>query len=162
MTDIEYLRLACQFAAETSDDLRTQNGAVLAMKDGEPIDYLIGANRLPSHIHGGGRLFAPAKYLFIEHAEREVIYTAARLGVQTDGATLYCPWFACCDCARAIIGAGIKEVVGLAILDVLTPERWRANVQTALQMLIEARIGTRWVADRVGAKILFDDKEIEV
>lgn len=162
MTDLDYLRLACQFASETSDDPRTQNGAVLAIKDGDPVDYLIGSNRLPSNIHGGGRLFPPAKYLFIEHAEREVIYTAARLGVQTDGATLYCPWFACCDCARAIIGAGIREVVGLAILGTMTPGRWEESINAAEQMLIEARVGSRWITERVGATILFDGKEIEV
>jgi dCMP deaminase len=48
----------------------------------------------------------------MEHAERDAIYKAAFVGMQTEGATLYVPWFACADCARAIIAAGITRVVG--------------------------------------------------
>jgi hypothetical protein len=39
---------------------------------------------------------------------------AAGRGVSTHGATLYGPWFACRECARATIFGGIKEVVGHA------------------------------------------------
>lgn len=45
------------------------------------------------------------------HAEINTICNAARNGVATDGATLYCKFEPCYDCAKAIINAGIKRVV---------------------------------------------------
>ncbi|HEY0819774.1 MAG TPA: deaminase [Rhizobacter sp.] len=56
----------------------------------------------------------PVKYKFVEHAERNAVYNAARHGVALDGATAYlnyapCP---CTDCARALIQVGVVAVVG--------------------------------------------------
>lgn len=45
------------------------------------------------------------------HAEINSICNAARNGVATDGATLYCKFEPCFDCAKAVINAGIKRVV---------------------------------------------------
>jgi dCMP deaminase len=42
----------------------------------------------------------PAKYSWIEHAERNAIYNAARFGVPLTGATCYVNWFPCIDRAR--------------------------------------------------------------
>lgn len=53
----------------------------------------------------------PAKYLWTEHAERNAIYNAARIGVSLTGATIYVPWYPCSDCARAIAQAGIALMV---------------------------------------------------
>jgi dCMP deaminase len=102
------------------------------------------------------RRSAPEKYLFIEHAERAAIYRAASLGVSTAGASLYCPWFACCDCARAIIMAGISEVVGLVSLRNATPERWQENIKLAEKMLAEAGVGQRLLAVELGEWLRFD------
>jgi len=56
----------------------------------------------------------PAKYQWTEHAERNAIYNAARVGVSLDGSTIYLPWYPCVECARAIIQAGIAAVVCVA------------------------------------------------
>jgi dCMP deaminase len=156
MSGTDWLRLACRTAAELSDDPRTQNGAVLVAADGR---HVIGYNHVPrgvrQHQH---RLTAPAKYAFLEHAERAAIYAAARAGIPTEGATLYCPWFACPDCARAIICAGVKEVVGLAGHRNATPERWLGNIIVAETMLAEAGVAMRWLAGAVGETILFDGR----
>ena len=56
------------------------------------------------------RLEAPTKYLWIEHAERNAIYNAARAGMGLEGCTLYCETPSM-DCARAIVQAGIVQVV---------------------------------------------------
>lgn len=53
----------------------------------------------------------PAKYKWTEHAERNAIYNAARIGVSVSGCTMYLPWYPCMDCARAIIQSGISELI---------------------------------------------------
>ena len=45
------------------------------------------------------------------HAEQNAIAQAARSGVATEGATLYCQMCPCYTCAKMIINAGIKRVV---------------------------------------------------
>lgn len=45
------------------------------------------------------------------HAEMSAILSCARTGVSLQGATLYCSTFPCHNCAKHIIGAGIKRVV---------------------------------------------------
>lgn len=45
------------------------------------------------------------------HAEQNAIIQAAKLGVNIDGATLYCTHQPCSICTRMIINAGIKRVV---------------------------------------------------
>lgn len=59
----------------------------------------------------------PQKYSFIEHAERNAVYNAARNGHATEGAWAYMNWSPlglCTDCARALIQAGVKRVYGPA------------------------------------------------
>jgi dCMP deaminase len=83
------------------------------------------------------------------------------MGVATAGATLYCPWFACTDCARAIIQAGITEVVGLISLRNATPARWLLNVEMAEKMLEEAGVSQRLLAGSVGVTIRFDGRDFQ-
>lgn len=45
------------------------------------------------------------------HAEENAIVQAARVGVSTEGGTIYCNMEPCAVCARMIINAGIKRVV---------------------------------------------------
>ncbi len=45
------------------------------------------------------------------HAEQNAIIQAARLGIQLEGATLYCTHQPCVICAKMIINAGISRVV---------------------------------------------------
>lgn len=56
----------------------------------------------------------PLKYEFVEHAERNAIYNAARHGTRLYGCTAYlnyapCP---CADCTRALIQVGCLTIVG--------------------------------------------------
>ena len=57
------------------------------------------------------RLERPEKYWWMEHAERNAIYNAARVGTPLAGSTLVCTHHPCMDCARAIVQAGVKHVV---------------------------------------------------
>ena len=45
------------------------------------------------------------------HAEQNAIVQAARFGISTEGATLYCKMTPCYACAKMIISAGITRVV---------------------------------------------------
>ncbi|MBQ8081940.1 MAG: cytidine deaminase, partial [Clostridia bacterium] len=45
------------------------------------------------------------------HAEQNAIIQAARMGVNIDGAELYCTTQPCAICTKMIINAGIKRVV---------------------------------------------------
>jgi len=45
------------------------------------------------------------------HAEQNAIIQAAKLGVNIDGATLYCTHQPCVLCAKMIVNAGISRVV---------------------------------------------------
>jgi dCMP deaminase len=159
MTDIDLLRAACQIARRESDDPRTQNAAVLVQRSGPKITGSVwSANRFPRGVRRAQE--PPEKYDRIEHAERAAIFAAARAGWRTAGATMYTPWFACCDCARAIVAAGVVEVVGSAKVCAATPERWRRAVLAGEAILREAGVGMRWLAEPLGVGILFDGKEV--
>lgn len=49
------------------------------------------------------------RYKYSVHAERNVIYLAAKLGIKTDKLIMVSPWATCSDCAQAIIQTGISE-----------------------------------------------------
>jgi dCMP deaminase len=150
MSDSEILREALRHARGNSHDPWTQVGAILVC--GKKIIYA--ANRRVSKSQADKRIA-------IEHAERAAIYKAAAAGTPTAGSVLYAPWFACTDCARGIILAGVRTVVGLAVLREATPQRWVENLDSADRMLQEAGVSLRWVGGRVGATILFDGEEFQ-
>ncbi len=56
----------------------------------------------------------PEKYQWVEHAERNAVYNAAREGIALKGAKAYLNWAPepCGECARALIQAGIVEIIG--------------------------------------------------
>src|SRR5687768_3524816 len=122
--DRAMLQAAYFHASKYSTDPNTQNAAVLIDDMPSGFDdsgrYILskkivasGANHFPDGVKElPERWERPIKYSYVEHAERNCIYSAAKRGIKTDGLVMYCPWFACADCARAIIQAGIAEVVG--------------------------------------------------
>ena len=154
-----FLKMAVS-AAGYSPDLNTRNGAVLHTRAG---GILRACNEAPPQIPLiNGRGEAPQKHDFIEHAERRVIYQAAAEGFETRGARLYVLWYACPDCARAIICSGIREVIGLLALDVLTPPRWRDRVKLGKEMLSEAGVRTRLFTEPLGLPVRFNGAELTV
>ena len=94
-----------------SKDIKTQIGVVIVGKDNEIVST--GYNSFPRGINDDveERQERPEKYFWFEHAERNAIYNAARIGVSTKDCTLYLShWFPCADCARGIINAGITKI----------------------------------------------------
>lgn len=135
--DQTFLALAKE-VARRSKDPSTQVGAVIVGPDREVRS--LGYNCFPRDVDDGapGRLERPLKYRWLEHAERNAIYNAARVGIPLKGCGMFVSWLPCSDCARAIIQSGIANLV---IEDLSIPERWREDFVTSLTMLREAQIG---------------------
>lgn len=141
--------------AQFSPDPNTQTSALI-YKDDELLaaDY----NRFPNGVNEYDARWQE-KYTFIEHAERNAIYRAAKLGKTTMGTTMYAPYAACHDCARGIIQAGIKTLVHYPFE---IPERWQKSIKIGSLMLREALVEVIEVKPDVGTKIRFNGVIIEI
>ena len=107
----EYFRNIVHQVKLKSKDERTQIGALIVGVDNEIVST--GYNSFPRGIVDSRpeRQERPEKYYWFEHAERNAIYNAARIGVSTKGCTMYLTCgIPCADCCRGIINAGIKTI----------------------------------------------------
>lgn len=131
--------------SSTSSDASNQNGAILI--DPETLRVIgEGANNFPTGVDWTPDRASkrPTKYRYYEHSERWAVYAAARQGHVVKGSHMVCPWAACCDCARSLIIAGV-EVLHLHQQRMeMTPDRWKDDVNEALNMLIEAGVIIRY------------------
>ena len=108
---VEYFQNLAHQVKLKSKDERTQIGAVIVGEDKEIVST--GYNSFPRGIKDNvkERQERPEKYFWFEHAERNAIYNAARIGVSTKGCTMYLSCgIPCSDCARGIINAGITRI----------------------------------------------------
>lgn len=141
--DARWLAMA-KLVAGWSKDRSTKVGAVLV----GPRNVLlaVGWNGFPRGLRDDidERHVRPAKYLWTSHAEENAICNCASEGINTRGATLYVTWPPCARCARAIIQAGIKEVVRAFLTDDST--RWQEEWDVAKEMLAEAGVAYRVLA----------------
>ena len=97
------------------------------------------------------------------HAESWVIASCARLGIRTEGQTLYAPWASCHGCALDIVASGISRVVTHFPVMGLTPHRWQHSIQQGLSLLYDHGVQVDMVIPPLGGlKIQFDGKEVEV
>lgn len=97
--------------ATRSKDTSAQVGAVL-VRDRQVL--ATGYNGFPSGVNDAvpERHERPAKYMWTVHAEVNAILQAGKHGISTDKATLYVnPLSPCLNCAKAIVQAGVREVV---------------------------------------------------
>ena len=127
-----------------SKDQKTQIGVVIVGKDNEIVST--GYNSFPRGINDDvqERQERPEKYYWFEHAERNAIYNAARIGVSTLGTTMYMTCdISCADCARAIINAGISNVV-FSKTDKPWREEWKQSAERSIQMFKEAGIDVKY------------------
>lgn len=102
---------AAIIAALGSPNRQRKVGAVLVPMIGGLARAIHACNTYPHGVQdteerhlGNGRL------VWMEHAERNAIFAAAKAGVATDGAMLASTYFPCTDCARAIVQAGIRQL----------------------------------------------------
>lgn len=131
------LDIASHIGAQSPDPSR-KNGALILV-DGAVVAS--GYNRLPDGVlDSPARWVRPAKYWYVEHAERDAIYLAVRRGAPLVGATLVCPWAACADCARALIGVGISVLVRDPRRLIDYDPYWTAEIRVGDIMLREAGV----------------------
>lgn len=105
------------WAANTSHDPDTQTGCAFFDEHGRFI--AAAANRIPPLITvTDERTTRPAKYSWIEHAERNAIYNHWNI-IDFFRSTAFLNWFPCADCARALVSVHVARLVYL-----IKPERW--------------------------------------
>jgi dCMP deaminase len=139
--DRRFLALA-QHVAEWSVDPTTKVGCVIVGPTKEV--RVLGYNGLPREVETTvGRLERPVKYVWIEHAERNAIYAAARTGIALDGCRMYLSWFPCIECARAVVQAGIRELV--AIEPDWTSQPWGPQFVKARGLLSEGNVSVQFL-----------------
>jgi len=143
----ELFILQAALISQKSKDPSTKVGCVIVNDDN--VILSTGFNGFPRNINENHdeRWKRPEKYHWVEHAERNAIFNAARVGVSLNGAKAYLNWEPkpCADCTRALIQAGIKEVIG--------PERkWKGagagrhySIDHAEEMLREAGVKITYI-----------------
>jgi dCMP deaminase len=153
--DRRFLRDAYKYAMKHSQDPSTATGVVI-VKNG--VVLIKGANRACE-----GVVLTPeitscaARYEYIEHAERDAIANAAKMGVPLYKSTIYSPWFPCAPCARAIINAGIIELVTHKELQDLSAKldaKWGDSQKYAADILEQAGVKHRDISCRIGDDIV--------
>ncbi len=150
-----------------SRDEHTHVGCVIC--DSDNVLVSTGYNSLPRNIEPDGareRLSREGgeKYFWIEHAERNAIYNAARRGTSLKGCKLYVPWAPCADCARAIVQTGISEVVihqdGQDFYDEHTDGQWKKSHERTSNMFSEAGVRVRYIKCNVAVPEIYMNGKI--
>ena len=143
----EYFYNIAEQVKTKSKDNRTQIGAVIVGKDKEIVST--GYNSFPRGIvdNKPERQERPEKYFWFEHAERNAIYNAARIGVSTKGCTMYLTCgMVCSDCARAIINAGISKIF-LKRGGGAKSDKWIESAERSEMMFEEAGVSVQYYDD---------------
>jgi dCMP deaminase len=137
--DEYFINIAEQVKLKSKDN-NTKIGVVLVGKNNEIVST--GYNSFPRGINDdvAERQEKPEKYFWFEHAERNCIYNAARIGVSTLGTTMYMTCgISCADCARAIISAGVEKIVLRSGKGAMS-SKWQESAERSNQMFKEAGI----------------------
>jgi len=100
----------CYLAASRSTDESTHAGAVIVRPDNSVVSTGYNGPIRGMDIDDVPQT-RPEKYFYMEHGERNAIYNAAKNQGGLDGCRLYVNFLPCADCARAIVQAGITEVI---------------------------------------------------
>jgi dCMP deaminase len=108
--DRRFLELADVISGWSKDD-STKVGAILV--DANKIVRCVGYNGIPRELDDTvpERLVRPEKYQWFNHAELNLLSNCARIGIPTDGCTIYVTHHPCAACIRNIIQSGIPRVV---------------------------------------------------
>lgn len=144
----EYFFNLAKAVAEKSKDQSVKVGTVIVGPDRDI--RATGWNGFPRGVMDdprSARNDRPDKYLWTEHAERNAIFNAARVGTPLQGCSIYLDWYPCSRCARAIIQSGIVEVVvdgrGYDKKEKSWDERWKHDCDVGQQMLRETNVKVR-------------------
>lgn len=135
----EYFMNMVYLVASRSPDESTHIGAVIVSPNNRVIST--GYNGFVSGVeHLETRQSRPLKYFFFEHAERNAIYLAEHRPV---GCRMYTNGVPCADCGRAVIRAGIIEVITDKSWEKDNATKWSESCGHSYQMFAEARVRVR-------------------
>ena len=156
----------CYLMAYRSPDESTKVGSVITTKDN--VHITSGYNGICRNIaHNSKMQIRPDKYHWFEHAERNAIYNAGRIGARLDLAyNVYIPWLPCSDCMRAIIQTGIQRVVvheaGQIAHEKNTVGTWEDSHRITFEMFSETGITLDWYRGPILGDLrgFFSGKEI--
>jgi dCMP deaminase len=144
--DQYYLGLLSPIAAR-SKDARTQVGAVLIGRKGEPLGFgyngfVRGIKETPFRWERN----SGQKHLWTVHAEANAVAQAARVGIPLDGATAYVNFCPCVECSKLLLSAGIvRVVVDKTNHDLVNSDHWSKNQPIVDTMFAEAGARLDWV-----------------
>jgi len=121
-----------------SKDNSTKVGCVIT--DEENTIKSLGYNGHPRNLNDEvkERNERPEKYMYVVHAEINAIVNATRNGVSLKDSIMYCTYFPCNECAKAIINSGIKAVVTYE--PDFGDERWGKSFRCSSEMLRECGV----------------------
>jgi dCMP deaminase len=137
----EYFLNIAEQVKQKSKDQSTQIGAVIVGEDKEVLST--GYNSFPRGLDDSlpERQERPEKYFWMEHAERNAIYNAARIGVSLKNSTIYLTsGLPCMDCARGIVNSGIKTVYCKQICTTKNKDKWDESQKKSLELLGECDV----------------------
>ncbi len=147
----------CYAYSAYSNHPSTHNAALLV--SGDKI-ILKGKNVLPKGVLGKKERFeGDNKHIYPNHAERDLIYKAARKGIPTDKLTMVMPWLPCIPCANAVISSGIETLVVHKQMIERTREGWQEELKNAVQVMKEAGVKIIAYEGVVGAKAYMHSEE---
>ena len=137
----EYFLNIAEQVKQKSKDQSTQIGAVIVGEDKEVLST--GYNSFPRGLDDSlqERQERPEKYFWMEHAERNAIYNAARIGVSLKNSTIYLTsGLPCMDCARGIVNSGVKIVYCKQVCTTKNKDKWEESQQKSLELLGECGV----------------------
>jgi dCMP deaminase len=135
-----FLGIAEQVKLKSKDE-STQIGAVIVGCDNEVLST--GYNSFPRGMDDSKkeRQERPEKYFWFEHAERNAIFNAARVGTALKDSTIYLTsGLPCMDCARGIVNSGIKTIWCKKVCTTKNKEKWEESQIKSMQLLNECGV----------------------
>ena len=158
----EYFMRMTYLTTDKSKDPSSKVGAIL-VKDQNV--FSTGFNGFPRGIKDTHERLhnRETKYKYVTHAEANAIHGAARIGHATLGSTMYTIGMPCTECAKAIIQAGIKElVIHDDPLVSFTHGKWAESCAFSKSLFDEAGVVVRVFNKKLGVKTLVNKELKEV
>ena len=154
----EYFMGVALLSAKRSKDPNTQVGACIVNEKNKIVGA--GYNGLPTGCHDDDfpwnkqGEFLETKYPFVCHAELNAILN--NIGMDLRGCRIYTALFPCNECTKAIIQAGISEVVYLSDKYEHTP-----SAQASRMMLEKAGVTCRKVVSTIDSiHLSFNEQDV--
>ena len=141
----QYFMTMAYLVAMRSKDNSTHIGAVIVGPDNE-----VRSTGYNSFARGVLNEYSPElqerpeKYFWFEHAERNAVYNASRVGIPLKGCRMYTNGVPCADCGRAVIQSGISEVIVDGAWNEKNDKKWIESTKRTLTMFNQAGITIRY------------------